>query len=47
MGEKIIDLGGHNPLDIYGANNKTLSYIMDFFPKIKCVARGNTIKLYR
>ena len=45
MGEKIIDLGGHNLLDIYGPNNKTLSYIMDFFPKIKCVARGNTIKL--
>ena len=45
MGEKIIDLGGHNPLDIYGTNNKTLSFILDFFPKIKCVARGNTLKL--
>ena len=45
MGEKIIDLGGHNPLDIYGTNNKTLSFILDFFPKIKCVARGNTMKL--
>ena len=45
MGEKIIDLGGHNPLDIYGTNNKTLSFILDFLPKIKCVARGNTIKL--
>ena len=45
MGEKIIDLGGHNPLDIYGANNKTLSFILDFFPKIKCVARGNTVKI--
>ena len=45
MGEKIIDLGGQNPLDIYGVNNKTLSFILDFFPKIKCVARGNTIKI--
>lgn len=45
MGEKIIDLGDQNPLDIYGANNKTLSFILDFFPKIKCVARGNTIKI--
>jgi len=45
MGEKIIDLGGINPLDIYGSNNKTLSFILDFFPKIKCVARGNTLKL--
>ena len=45
MGEKIIDLRGINPLDIYGTNNKTLSFILDFFPKIKCVARGNTLKL--
>lgn len=45
MGEKIIDLGGINPLNIYGTNNKTLSFILDFFPKIKCVARGNTLKL--
>ena len=33
MGEKIIDLGGHNPLDIYGTNNKTLTFILDFFQK--------------
>lgn len=45
MGEKIIDLGGINPLDIYGTNNKTLTFILDFFPKIKCVARGNILKL--
>ena len=45
MSEKIINLRGHNPLDIYGINNKTLSFILDFFPKIKFVARGNTLKL--
>ena len=45
MGEKIIDLGGINPLDIYGTNNKTLTFILDFFPKVKCVSRGNTLKL--
>ena len=45
MSEKIINLGGHNPLDIYGTNNNTLSFILDFFPKIKFVARGNTLKL--
>ena len=45
MGEKIIDLVGVNPLEIYGANNKTLSYILGFFPKVKCVARGNTLKV--
>ena len=45
MSEKSIDLEGINPIDIYGPNNNTLSYIIDFFPKIKCVARGNIIKL--
>ena len=45
MSEKIINLGGHNPLDIYGTNNNTLSFLLDFFPKIKFVARGNTLKL--
>ena len=45
MSEKIINLRGHNPLDIYGINNKTLSFILDFFPKIKFVARGDTLKL--
>ncbi|MDB2613463.1 hypothetical protein N9Y89_01975 [bacterium] len=45
MGEKIIDLKGVNPIDIYGTNNKTLLFILDFFPKVKVVARGNTLKL--
>ena len=45
MSEKSIDLEGINPIDIYGPNNNTLSYIIDFFPKIKCVARGNILKL--
>ena len=43
MSEKSIDLEGINPIDIYGPNNNTLSYIIDFFPKIKCVARGNIL----
>ena len=45
MGEKIIDLNGTNPIDIYGTNNKTLLFILNFFPKVKVVARGNTLKL--
>ena len=45
MGEKIIDLKGVNPIDIYGTNNKTLLFILDFFPKVKVVARGNSLKL--
>ena len=45
MGEKIIDLNGTNPIDIYGTNNKTLLFILNFFPKVKVIARGNTLKL--
>ena len=45
MCEKIIDLKGVNPIDIYGTNNKTLLFIHDFFPKVKVIARGNTLKL--
>ena len=33
MSEKSIDLEGINPIDIYGPNNNTLSYIIDFFQK--------------
>lgn len=45
MGEKIIELAEVNPIDIYGSNNKKLSFLLSFFPKVKVVARGNTIKI--
>ena len=45
MGEKVIELGGVNPIDIYGSNNKKLTFILSFFSKIKVVARGNTLKV--
>lgn len=45
MGEKIIELGGINPIDIYGANSKKLTYILSFFSKVKVVARGNKLKV--
>ena len=45
MGEKVIELGGVNPIDIYGSNNKKLAFILSFFTKIKVVARGNTLKV--
>ncbi|MEE3037708.1 MAG: PhoH family protein [Bacteroidota bacterium] len=45
MGEKVIELGGVNPIDIYGTNNKKLAFILSFFTKIKVVARGNSLKV--
>ena len=31
MGEKVIELGGVNPIDIYGSNNKKLTFYIEFF----------------
>jgi len=42
--EKIIQLSGVEPLDLYGPNNINLESIRGFFPKVKIVARGNLIK---
>ena len=45
MSEKVLEINSINPLDLYGANNKKLTFIKQFFPKIKIVARGNQLKL--
>lgn len=45
MSEKILEISTINPLDLYGANNKKLTFIKQFFPKLKIVARGNKLKL--
>ena len=45
MSEKVLEINSINPLDLYGANNKKLTFIKQFFPKLKIVARGNQLKL--
>ena len=45
MSEKVLEINSINPLDLYGANNKKLSFIKQFFPKLKIVARGNQLKI--
>jgi len=45
MSEKVLEINSINPLDLYGANNRKLTFIKQFFPKLKIVARGNQIKL--
>ncbi|MDR2026104.1 MAG: PhoH family protein [Prevotellaceae bacterium] len=45
MTEKIIEIKGIEPVDIYGANNVFFNLIADKYPELKIVARGNIIKL--
>lgn len=45
MSEKVLEINSISPLELYGANNKKLTFIKQFFPKLKIVARGNQLKL--
>jgi phosphate starvation-inducible PhoH-like protein len=44
LSEKVIEITGINPVELYGVNDSKLSIIKNYFPKIKVVARGGTIK---
>ncbi|MDR1887607.1 MAG: PhoH family protein [Prevotellaceae bacterium] len=45
MAEKIIEIKGIEPVDIYGANNVFFNLIAAKYPELKIVARGNMLKL--
>ena len=45
MHEKIIEISGINPLELFGANEVKLKLIKSFFPKLKVVARGANLKV--
>ena len=45
MNEKIIEFSGINPLDIFGVNDSKLDFIQSNFPKLKLIARGNSLKI--
>jgi len=42
--EKIIEISGIAPIDIFGINDQKLKLIREYFPKLKLISRGNTIK---
>lgn len=44
MSEKIIGIGAHHPLDIFGVNDQNLDRIRKSFPKLKLISRDDTIK---
>ncbi|MCD9634356.1 PhoH family protein, partial [Tenacibaculum maritimum] len=46
MNERIIELTEINPNDFFGAQNSTITQLKTYYPKIKIVARGNTLKIY-
>lgn len=44
MSEIILQLEAVNPVDFFGINNSNLNILEKFFPKLKIIARGDTIK---
>lgn len=45
MQEKIIEITGIDPITILGVNDQKLKQIKKYFPKLKVVSRGNTLKI--
>jgi len=43
--EKIIEIKGMNPAELFGVNNSKLKKIKSFFPTLKIVARGNKVNV--
>ena len=46
LNERLITLEEINPIDFFGSNNTYLDLIKSYYPKLKLVVRGNTIKAY-
>lgn len=44
MSERVIEISGINPVELYGVNEAKLSVIKRYFPKLKVVARGDVLK---
>ena len=44
MNEIEIELSEVNPQDFFGEQNKTITQLRTYFPKLKIIARGNKIK---
>tara|TARA_B100000809_G_scaffold264259_1_gene319614 strand:+ start:3473 stop:4420 length:948 start_codon:yes stop_codon:yes gene_type:complete len=44
LSERVIEISGINPIDLYGVNESKLNVIQNYFPKIKLIARGDLLK---
>jgi phosphate starvation-inducible protein PhoH and related proteins len=45
LAEKNIEINSVDPIVVYGVNDSKLEHIRTFFPKLKIVARGDTMKV--
>lgn len=45
MTEKIVVIADISPLELFGVNDRNLDLITSLFPKLKIIARGDTLKL--
>ena len=43
--DRLIELAGINPAEFFGVTDANLRYLKTFFPKLKIIARGNTVLL--
>ncbi len=46
LNERLITLEEVSPIDFFGSNNSNINVIKSYYPKLKLVVRGNTIKAY-
>ena len=45
MGERVIKILSVDPVEIYGVNDSTIEALRRHFPKLRIVARGDTVKV--
>ena len=45
MQEKTFDFNSTNPVEIFGPNNSNIDILKKYFPKLKIIARGNSLKV--
>ncbi|MBG7628929.1 MAG: PhoH family protein [Bacteroidetes bacterium] len=46
MNERLIELTEINPNDLFGTQNSNVEILRKFYPKLKIVARGTSLKIY-
>jgi len=46
LNERILELVEINPKELFGTNNSNIELLKKYFPKIKIVARGTTLKIF-
>lgn len=45
MQERVIEFEAVNPVEIFGTENSNIDLLKSYFPKLRIIARGNTIKI--